>query len=392
MPLAEAQKAVETRLNGESARWTIGYVSPEKRHAVPTKNMPEHEFCFYLHDMMGQLLREVESLNIRSASFELSVEGQQAAAQGSESLIDYLLSSKDRPQTTRLFLNHVLVALTADYLHFVYEGLIALAKRKFAVAMALLRKPFKEDLFHISWMLGDASDYWLKFEESPSILMESRRTDSALRASIMKKALENCVLAEAFDPTLIERIIYDKNEPNGLAGLFDQATHLVTSSRSIRTEPMNLNFIFKNPLDNDIFESVYSAIAMVLMYTFALLCSELEKVTPIDTAYVRRRLLVAFMVYQALFSKGRPTLYRSIEKDLGDLFKCTVCKELLKARKIDIPRLLVTERIICRTCRSDSLHAGAAEAATARPREGPVRVVPEGWPTPAHIAAGNVPS
>lgn len=332
---------------------SLGYLLPEKLYALPARNMREHEFCFYLHDMMAHLLVEVEALQVRSAHFELSGEVQHAAAAGTEHVLEYLLRSKDRPRAARLMLNHVLVALTSDYLHFLYEGLVALSKRKFVVAFSLLRKPFKENLLHISWMLGDSEDYFLKFEEAPSVSMESRTTDRARRIAIIRKALESCVLSEAFDAPLIESFIYDKDDLRGLAALFDKATHLVTGARAIRTEPMNLNFVFKNPADNDLFESCYAGIALVLMYSFAVLSSELEKITPIDKDYVRRRLLVAFMVYEALFSKGIPTLYRSLERDLGDLFKCSVCGSKLKARKKDVPKLLVSERITCRICRSD---------------------------------------
>jgi hypothetical protein len=332
---------------------TLNYLPPEKIRSIPIKYVPQHEFCFYLHDMMGHLLVEVESLNIRSATFDLSEVDQRAADEGTDQLIDHLLRSPHRPKAARLMLNHVLVALFSDYLHFVYEGLTALSKRKFAVGISLLRKPFKENLLHISWMLGDSEAYFDKFEADPAMFMESRKTDSALRADIMAKALSKCILSDSFDPGLIERIIFDKDDPRALAPLFDKATHLVTGARALRTEPMNLNFIFKDPRDNDLYQSSYPAIALILMYSFAIFSSELEKVTPLDIGYVRRRLLVAFIVYQALFGRGVPTLYRILERALGDLFKCTVCKSNLRAKKSEIPRLLISERINCRACRSD---------------------------------------
>lgn len=335
------------------SRSSLGYLPQEKLGTIPTKNVPTHEFCFYLHDMMTQLLVEIESLEIRSASFELSEADQQAINPSSDQLFDHLLSSEHRPRAARLMLNHVLVALTSDYLHFVYEALIALSKRKFAVGLSLLRKPFKENLLHMTWMLGDSEDYFDKFEKSPAKFMESRKTDSIFRAKLMEKALKSCILAENFSPSLIENLIYNKNDPNSLAPLFDKATHLVTGARALSTEPLNLNLIFKNPRDNDIFDECYSGIALVLMYSFAIISSEIEKVAPLDTSYVRRRLLIAFMIYQALFIKGPPNLYRTIEKTFGDLLSCTVCQAKLRSRKSEIPRLLVAERIVCRSCKSD---------------------------------------
>lgn len=331
----------------------LGYLPLEKLGKIPPRRFPEHELCFYLHDMMTQLIVEIESIDFRSAHFDLSESAHQAASGGSEQLIDHLLQSEHRPRAARMMLNHVLVALASDYLHFVYEALIALSKRKFAVAFSLLRKPFKENLLHMTWMLGDADDYFDKFERSPAVFMESRKTDSAFRAKLFDKALQRCILSESFDAALIERLIYDKDDSISLASLFDKATHLVTGARALRTEPMNLNFIFKDPRDDDIYDSCYSIIAMVLMYSFSILSSEIEKTAPIDTGYIRRRLLVSFMIYESLFTRGVPKIYRSLERGLKGLFSCSVCKGALKARRELVPRLLISERIICPHCDSD---------------------------------------
>ena len=331
----------------------LNYLPAEKIGAVPPKFVARHEFCFYLHDMILHLLIEVENLKIRSGKFEISPSDQAIIQGTSEDFLDFLLKSDHRNQASRMLLNHVMVALVSDFLSFVYEGLIALSKRKFSVGFSLLRKPFKENLLHLSWMLADTVEYFEKFESSPATLMESRKTDQVARVKIIEKAIENCFIKDLFNAENIEKVIYDKNYDAGLASLFDKATHLVTGARAIRTEPLNLNFIFKDPRDDDIFESAYSSISLVLMYAFTILSSELEKITPIDTSYVRRRLLISFMVYQSLFLKGPPKFYKALEKALGDLVKCSVCKSRYKAKKAAVPRLLISERFECPECSSD---------------------------------------
>lgn len=331
----------------------LNYLPAEKIGAIPPRFAARHEFCFYLHDLILHLLVEVENLQIRSGKFEISRSDQAIVQDQFEDFLDYLLKSDHRTQASRMLLNHVMVALVSDFLSFVYEGLIALSKRKFSVGFSLLRKPFKENLLHLSWMLADTAEYFEKFESSPATLMESRKTDQVARVKIIECAIENCFIKDVFNAELLEKIIYDKNYDAGLASLFDKATHLVTGARAIRTEPLNLNFIFKDPRDNDIFESTYSSISLILMYAFAILSSELEKITPIDTSYVRRRLLIAFMVYQSLFLKGPPKVYKTLEKALGGLVKCPVCKSRYKAKKAAVPRLLISERFVCPDCSSD---------------------------------------
>ena len=50
---------------------------------------------------------------------------------------------------------------------------------------------------------------------------------------------------------LVYDTVFDFQNDSGLARLFDKATHLVTEFRRNPTEDYNLNFIFKNPMDND---------------------------------------------------------------------------------------------------------------------------------------------
>lgn len=331
----------------------LNYLPIEKIGGIPPRFVAHHEFCFYLHDMMLNLLTEVERLKIRSGNFEISPSYQDIINGDSEDFLDFLLKSEQRDKASRMLLNHVLVALVSDLLNFVYEGLIALSKRKFSVGVTLLRKPFKENLLHLAWMLADTAEYFEKFEVSPAKLMESRQIDREIRIKIIKGAIEKCVIKDGFDAEIIEKIIYDKDYDAGLASLFDKATHLVTGARAIKTEPLNLNFIFKDPRDNDIFESVYISISLILMYAFAIFSSELEKVTSIDTAYVRLRLSVVFMVYESLYLKGPPRGYKTLERALGGLLKCPVCKSQYKAKKATVPRLLIAERFVCPNCSSD---------------------------------------
>lgn len=332
-------------------KFSLDYLPPDKTGSIPARYVPHHEFCFYLHDMIGHLLVEIEGKDFRSARFDIT--DSDNGVDDASGLIDALLKTRHRPKAARLMLNHVLVALTSDYLHFVYEALISLSKRKFAVSFSLLRKPFKENLLHLAWMLGDSESYFLSFEADPAKFMESRKADILFRTRIIEGALSRSVLPDSFDSSIIERIIYDKDDIMGLASLFDKATHLVTSARALRTEPMNLNFIFKDPRDDDVFSSSYSSIALILMYSFAILTSEVDKVASLDVPYVRRRLLIAFMVYQSLFDSGPPTLFRVLERQLGDFYKCTVCHSPLKAKKPQIARLLVSERFVCGNCSSD---------------------------------------
>jgi hypothetical protein len=55
------------------------------------------------------------------------------------------------------------MALTSDFLHHVYEGLWCLEKRKIVVAFNVLRKPLKDNLTYLCWMLADPEDFYATY-------------------------------------------------------------------------------------------------------------------------------------------------------------------------------------------------------------------------------------
>ncbi|MGN6210028.1 hypothetical protein [Asticcacaulis sp.] len=123
----------------------IGLIDPNRIKNIPFKHQAQHEFCFHLHDLMAQLLVEMEA-NDDGVSFNIETEEDLHLFKSGIHPLDFLAQSGREALERRAVINHMSRALYADMLHFIYEGLIALEKRKFSVAFALLRKPFKEGM------------------------------------------------------------------------------------------------------------------------------------------------------------------------------------------------------------------------------------------------------
>jgi len=58
-------------------------------------------------------------------------------------------------EARRVVLNIVTLAMVSDCMHHVFEALRCMERRKFVVALNLLRKPLLDSLIFLSWMLGD---------------------------------------------------------------------------------------------------------------------------------------------------------------------------------------------------------------------------------------------
>ncbi|MBK3018579.1 hypothetical protein FKK32_28925 [Klebsiella pneumoniae] len=112
-----------------------------------------------------------------------------AAAQnghkGDLDVLDLLKKAGKTESAKHVLSGHLVLAITADMLHFLYEGFSCLEKRKFAVAFSLLRRPFKENVLFLAWLLGDPEDFLTRFEKdgNPPEIHRSEKQSYAAMAS-----------------------------------------------------------------------------------------------------------------------------------------------------------------------------------------------------------------
>jgi hypothetical protein len=132
---------------------------------------------FYLHDKLVSLLKEYDAHGVQDTvtnAFYETVEkhGKLEAFEDVE-LVSYMKKEGlEKPYKLHIA-SHVVMALTADMLNYLYEALMCLEKRKFSVAFTLLRKPLKEHLFFLSWLLADENDFIQRFEADNYISFSS---------------------------------------------------------------------------------------------------------------------------------------------------------------------------------------------------------------------------
>ncbi|MCQ2002877.1 hypothetical protein [Rhizobium sp. NRK18] len=243
----------------------LGLIEPDRLKLMPKDCHAAHEFCFRLHDQMVSLLiageeNEINVINIRFQSPE-----ELKRFEKSSDPFDYFFTTGQDHIPRKIVINHLTVALFSDLLHFIHEALKALEKRKFTVAMALLRKPLRENLMFATWLKADQDDFYTRLKESPADLMENRHLTPARKIKLLEEAIRTSKGTDFASAERLYEIIFDKKSAYGFATLFDKANHLVTSHPAMRTEELNLNFIFKNPSDNDLYETLYVDLAYVLM-------------------------------------------------------------------------------------------------------------------------------
>lgn len=127
--------------------------------------------------------------------------------------------------------------------------------------------------------------------------------------------------------------LFDFKNASRFARLFDKATHLVTGDPDIRTESYDLNFIFKDPRQNDVYETCYQVISYVMLCIHLMQIELLKRIHFVADYYLMQVNMRAVGTYEALFIKGRSAITHGMRKLFGELMKCPACNERIQLRK-----------------------------------------------------------
>jgi len=192
-----------------------------------------------------------------------------------EPAVEGMLRTQEPKKIASFLSRTVYPYLLRDFLHYVYEALECSRKGKTTLTFSLLRKPLKESLFVLEVLSADPLGFAQRFRDEIDTLscdardVNGSKTKREWHEERVQQALQAANAIPDFDPGYITQLRYCRDEEDSFAGLFDKATHLVTSFRAIKTEPLNFNFVFS---DDDSVEThwayIYSRLPYLLSYVW----------------------------------------------------------------------------------------------------------------------------
>ncbi|MFZ2031426.1 MAG: hypothetical protein WAU68_14025 [Vitreimonas sp.] len=257
----------------------LGRIPKDRMKGIPEHLQQAHEAAFYFHDRMVAAIREVDALGPRTFKFtvkkkaEIPVE-QLMALDG----ISFARAIGESDNAQRLLVGECVLALTADALNYICESLFNYEKGKIGVSLSLLRKPLKENLLHLEWILADDSDFFAAFSSENRRRLNIDSITPERRCEIIQAALQKVQHSAFEDADFLYRVRYDKGF-NGLEPLWQKAQHLITTRHaSVLTEVENFNFIFATP-DNirGIYEHVSALYLMLIVHFYDVASATLQR-------------------------------------------------------------------------------------------------------------------
>jgi hypothetical protein len=330
----------------------LHYLDTERLINIPQKYWAAHEFCFRTHDQMAHLLLQYES--------------SEAHLWVSDTVRKILKEQPDRPEEIDLFqllkaaglegpykhhiVSHLVLSLTSDLLHFIYEALTCFEKRKFSVGYSLLRKPLKENLLFLAWILGDTEDFIARFEANNSKTLGG--TLELQRVDIFRKAIAKLAISEAFSPDLIHDLIFSKTNPAGFEPVWQRASHLITSQGALlKTEDYAINFIFNDPASDHLYEHLYPQLPYLMIFAMQVVLESFSLILKANERTVSHLMLTTMGCYESLFIDSRKQhVARILNKSLKPFLKCIHCDAPFKIKRRNAPGIYLHESTDCESC------------------------------------------
>jgi hypothetical protein len=178
-------------------------------------------------------------------------------------------------------------AILGDMLHCFYEALETSRKAKLGISFMLLRKPLQESLYVLEAVIADRADFAKKLTEDPIKLWSQGIGGREAHARNIQKVLDAIGESDRFDAAYLAQLRYDKSAEDGFDGICNKAMHLFTDHKAIKTERMNINFIFSNR-DSMLtqWSYIYSRLPYLLVYMHSIVEHVCKGIAPTSPAYL----------------------------------------------------------------------------------------------------------
>ena len=329
--------------------------------ALPKEYLIKHNFCLHLHDVILSVFFEcmedesLKGINIR----EENVKDLELLSEDADiDLIDWLYNNSYENEANTLLKRRIFHAILADFVSYVLEALKAAEKGKTAIAYTLLRKPFKDNLFYFEWLLihGDELLSYVDNGEIENYEVGSvRRNHRGKMKLILSKSMKINPFVDLFehvDKDFMYNLRYNYNCPYSLELMWNNANHLVTTAKPIRTKDFNNVFLTEEDFNSQL-DYFYSKLPLLLLYSAGVILNLyemlFEKISD-ETKFYNNILIKSKWISILSPDKGKELLVEILKKLDALPIYCEVCEELTEIGEKDLDRVLFSWFVDCQKC------------------------------------------
>lgn len=241
---------------------------------VPPELNEKREFCWYVLDIIEDLFNRLidRDLSVTNVEYDSQEENPSKS-------LDWLLDTGREELFVKILSKNLSIKLLDDLISYIRESLSNLERGNLTISCDLLRKPLKDNLLYLEWLLFD--------DKQLTHLVYNQKIDeyalgrSGLSKEYIKEIVEYNVKNNNYisgdSAKLIYDIRYNYDSHLSLELAWNKATHLVTTGKKIRS--IDFNFLnYDSPTDiEEFFKYLYGKIPLLLLYVLGITESIFDK-------------------------------------------------------------------------------------------------------------------
>lgn len=332
---------------------------------LPKQYWHKQDYLLYAYDVLVDMLKQSDNKNLVNARLKLIDSSQADSYDNADDVFEWMDNNGFHDKSLKLFTSHVFFELLRDFCFYTYESISCAERGKVTVAYTLLRKPFRDNLLYMEWLLSDNEGFYQTFlhkdineydVSNPKVFTDERKQNIINAASAKTNS------GDSFNGNnMIYTLRFDSKDEISLQGIWNQAMHLVTKHSNYRTDKTNLNFIFS---DKDTWDRYwnyyYIAVPQIMAYVLEISESLFLMTTEVNTINILFNKLIRHSKYAQIHSELEPLKpLLSMPHDLLKFFDnynakvyfpCDNCGKGIIITKQLLQRVIEDWNIICPHC------------------------------------------
>lgn len=256
-------------------------------NSLPERFIKSHQLLLYYNDVIVNLLKLADEHRLSGISIPLE-EKESISFELSCDPIMWMLNSGYSEEAYKVTKSHIFFSLLTDFIYYMHESFSCSERGKVSVAFSTSRKPIKDTLFYLCWLLAEPKEFIniLLYNEAGDYDITKLSTE--FKKTIYRNSCERIANKKInYDPDLLFEIIYDRKSKISLCGAWDMSAHLVTTNKSYPTNKGNLNFIFSSEeIWGDFWELYYNKIPYIMDFMIEVTITIFEEILTPDNVTV----------------------------------------------------------------------------------------------------------
>jgi len=291
-------------------------------HYLPERFVSRHKLLLFFNDILVDMLEKADKFNLSSSTINLK--DNQEIPDDIDSIIDWLIENGYKKEAYESTKAHVFFSLLRDFLFYMHESFSCSERGKVTVAFSNSRKPIKDNLFYMCWLLVDTEELITKLLDENPKTFDVSSIDFKDKEKIITKATQK--INFSLSGELLTEIIYDRKSAKGLSAIWDKSLHIITGNKNYPTSVGNLNFIFADDkVWDEHWEAYYNKIPFIMTFASKVSITLFEDIANVRSEIKTFNQLIRSIKYDMTFSDDfNPDDYKNLFNKL--LFTCEECK------------------------------------------------------------------